>query len=118
MERLEKGGLAQAESHGSGEVAVLDDVIDLEEYAKLGKRPPLAKAYRIRINGDSYVVSDPAPTGRELLTLAGLLPAEEYTLRVKFAGQRPRKVELDEKVDVRHYGVEKFKALPRDQTEG
>ena len=27
----------------SGVEAILDDIIDLEEYAKLGKRPPLAK---------------------------------------------------------------------------
>ena len=101
-----------------GVEAVLDDIIDLEEYAKIGKRPPLAKGYRLKINGDPYVVHDPTPTGRELLTLAGLLPAKDYTLRVKFAGERPRKVELDEKVDLRRPGVERFKALPRDQTEG
>ena len=97
---------------------VLDDIIDLEEYAKLGKRPPLAKGYRIRINGDPFVVHDPTPTGRAILTLAGLLPAENFTLRVKMAGEKPHKVGLDEKVDLRHVGVEKFKALPRDQTEG
>ena len=118
MEALEKDGLAQNEVDESGVEIVLDDVVDLEEYAKLGKRPPLAKGYRIRINGDSYVVHDPIVTGSELLTLAGLLPVEKYTLRVKLAGERPHKVELDEKVDLRHYGVEKFKALPRDQTEG
>ena len=101
-----------------GVEAVLDDIIDLEEYAKIGKRPPLATGYRLKINGDPYVVHDPTPTGRELLTLAGLLPAKDYTLRVKFAGERPRKVELDEKVDLRRPGVERFKALPRDQTEG
>lgn len=102
----------------SGVEAVLDDIIDLEEYAKEGKAPPLARGYRLKINGDAYVVHDPGLTGREILTLAGLLPAEDYTLRVKLAGERPRKVELDEKVDLRHPGVEKFKALPRDQTEG
>lgn len=102
----------------SGVEAVLDDIIDLEEYAKLGKRPPLAKGYRIKINGDPYVVHDPMPTGRAVLTLGGLLPAENYTLWVKRAGERPRKVGLDEKVNLRHPGVEKFKALPRDQTEG
>lgn len=102
----------------SGVEAVLDDIIDLEEYAKLGKRPPLAKGYRIKINGEPYVVHDPMPTGRAILTLAGLLPAENYTLRVKLAGEKPRKVGLDEPVDLRHPGVEKFKALPRDQTEG
>jgi hypothetical protein len=97
---------------------VLDEVVDLEEYAKLGKRPPLSKGYRIRVNGDPFVVHDPKPTGRAILTLAGLLPAEEYTLREKVAGQKPRKVGLDEHVDLRRPGVEKFKALPRDQTEG
>ncbi|GIK49906.1 MAG: hypothetical protein BroJett013_26030 [Alphaproteobacteria bacterium] len=104
--------------HDPGLEAVLDDIVDLEEYAKLGKRPPLAKGYRIRINGEPYVVHDPKPTGREILTLGGLLPPENYTLRVKLAGEKPEKVGLDEKVDLRHPGVEKFKALPRDQTEG
>lgn len=97
---------------------VLDEIVDLEEYAKLGKRPPLAKGYRIRVNGDGYVVHDPKPTGREILTLAGLLPPDSYTLRLKRAGQKPEKIGLDERVDLRAPGVEKFKALPRDQTEG
>jgi hypothetical protein len=97
---------------------VLDEVVDLEEYAKLGKRPPLSKGYRIRVNGEAFVVNEPMPTGRAVLTLAGLLPAEEYTLRVKLAGEKPHKVGLDERVDLRRPGVEKFKALPRDQTEG
>lgn len=97
---------------------ILDGIVDLEEYAKLGKRPPLSKGYRIRVNGEAFVVNEPMPTGRAVLTLAGLLPVEEYTLRVKLAGEKPYKVGLDEKVDLRRPGVEKFKALPRDQTEG
>jgi len=97
---------------------VLEDIVDLEEYARLGKRPPLSRGYRIKVNGEPFVVHEAEPTGRDILTLAGLLPAENYTLRVKFAGEKPRKVELDERVDLRHPGVEKFKALPRDQTEG
>jgi Multiubiquitin len=58
------------------------------------------------------------PTGRAILTLAGLLPAEDYTLWEKLGGQKPRKIGLDERVDLRRPGVEKFKTLPRDQTEG
>jgi Multiubiquitin len=103
---------------GAGVEEVLEEVVDLEKYAREGKQPPLSRGYRIRINGDQFVVSNPHPTGREILTLAGLLPAEDYTLRIKYAGEKPRKVELDEKVDLRKPGVEKFKALPRDQTEG
>ena len=107
-----------AEKEDPGVEAVLDDVIDLEDYAKRGERAPLAKGYRIRINGEPFVVHDPKPTGRAILTLAGLTPPEAYTLRVKLAGQKPHKVGLDEHVDLRRPGVEKFKALPRDQTEG
>lgn len=106
------------EKFDPGEESVVDDIIDLEEYAKKGERPPLAKGYRIRINGEPYVVNTPVVTGREILTLAGLLPPENYTLRVKAAGSKPEKVGLNEKVDLRKPGVEKFKALPRDQTEG
>lgn len=97
---------------------VLDEVIDLEEYACLGKQPPLAKGYRLKVNGKAFVIQDANPTGREILTLANLLPAEDYTLRVKAAGAPPKKIPLDEPVDLRARGVEKFKALPRDQTEG
>ena len=102
----------------TGVEAVVEDIIDLEEYAKRGEKPPLSKGYRIKVNGEPFVVHEPEPTGRAILTLAGLLPAEDYTLRVKLAGEKPHKVGLDEKVDLRRPGVEKFKALPRDQTEG
>lgn len=118
LETLDKIGTGRSDCDDSGVEAILDEVIDLEEYARLGKQPPLAKGYRFRVNADPFVVHDPTPTGLEVLTLAGLLPAKEYTLRVKFAGERPRKVGLDDKIDLRRPGVEKFKALPRDQTEG
>jgi len=97
---------------------VLDDVIDLEEFAKKGEKPPLSTAYRIKVNGEAFILHDPRPTGRAILTLAGLLPAERYKLRGKVAGHPLRKVGLDEIVDLQQPGVEKFKALPRDQTEG
>ena len=97
---------------------ILNDIIDIEEYAREGKRPPLSRGYRIRVNGEPIVVEKPVVTGREVLTIAGLLPAEDYTLRVKVAGQKPHKVGLNDPVDLRQPGVEKFKALPRDQSEG
>ncbi len=93
-------------------------IVDLEEYARLGKVPPLAKGYRIKVNGESFVVNQPQITGREVLVVAALTPPDKYTLRVKVSGQPPKKVELDEQIDLRAPGVEKFKALPRDQTEG
>ena len=55
-------GKVEAMEDSAGVEAVLDDIIDLEEYAKLGKRPPLAKGYRLRVNGDPYVIHDPMPS--------------------------------------------------------
>lgn len=97
---------------------ILDEIADLEEYALAGKQPPRCRGYRIRVNGERYEVFDPDPTGRMILELARLVPPENYTLRVKIRGEQPRKVGLDEKINLRQPGVEKFKALPRDQTEG
>ena len=56
---------------------ILDEIADLEEYARQGKRPPLCRGYRIRVNGERFVVQDPCTTGREILELAGLTPPEQ-----------------------------------------
>ena len=109
---------ARTEGVEATEEEILDEIADLEEYARRGKRPPRARGYRIRVNGKPFEVMQRFITGREVLTLAGLLPPEDYTLRVKLAGQRPQKVDLDEQVDLRHPGIEKFKALPRGRMEG
>ncbi len=97
---------------------ILDEIADLEEYARLGEAPPRCRGYRIRINGKRFTVNSSYITGREVLILGELTPPENYTLRVKMSGERPRKIALDEEVDLRHPGIEKFKALPTDQTEG
>lgn len=97
---------------------IQEEIADLEEYARQGKAPPHCRGYRLKINGVGYVVYKPIITGREVLALAGLAPAADYTLRIKIAGQRPEKVGLDEKVNLRKPGIEKFKATPREQTEG
>ena len=95
-----------------------DTVVDVEEYARRGEKPPKASRYRIIIDRKPYVVEAPEIAGREVLELAGLVPPENYTLRVTIAGQRPEKVGLDEVVDLTRKGVERFKSMPRDQTEG
>ena len=100
------------------ETTAKDNIVDIEEYAQREEKPPVSKCYRIKINGEKYLVHARYVTGREILELAGLNPPETYTLRVKRRGQRPEKIGLDDKVDLTEKGVEKFKALPRDQTEG
>lgn len=97
---------------------IKEEIADLEEYARKGEEPPHCRGYRFKVNGEAFEVHQQFIKGREVLQLAGLTPPRDYTLRVKIAGQRPKKVELDEEVNLRAPGIEKFKALPRDQTEG
>jgi len=97
---------------------IRDEIADLEKYAQRGQQPPRCRGYRVRINGERYEFHDSHVTGREVLLKANLTPPESYTLRVKVAGQRPRKVGPCDEIDLRQLGVEKFKALPRDQQEG
>lgn len=109
------------EDKGSGdrpEEEVADEVIDLEAFSKTGKRPPRARAYRFKVNEDVFEWPKPVITGREVLTLAGLTPPENYSLRLKTAGGKPRKIDLDDKVDLREPGVEKFRAIRKDQNDG
>jgi hypothetical protein len=97
---------------------LLDEIAELEEYAKLGKAPPHSRGYGIKVNGIRVEIYEPEPTAREILLRAGFTPPENYTLREKVAGHKPRPLALDERVNLRKPGIEKFKALPNDQTEG
>ena len=95
-----------------------DEIIDLEEFAKAGRTPPRAKRYRIRIDKERYVVGAPAMTGRELLNLAGKAPATNYLIFQTLRGGEPKKIGLDEKADFTTPGVERFRTLTLDQTDG
>lgn len=94
------------------------DIIDIEEYARMDRTPPKKKRYRIRIDRQQYVVEVECMKGREILELAGKTPVEQYQLRQKLRGGQVVKIRLDEKVDFTTPGIEKFMTIPLDQTEG
>lgn len=104
--------------NSSPDVDELDEIIDLEEYAKSDRKPPRARRYRIRIDKQHHVVETPSMTGRELLTLAGKTPATNYMISQKMRGGEAHRIALDEKADFTTPGVERFMTLPLDQTEG
>ncbi len=95
-----------------------EEIIDLEEYAKTGRKPPKAKRYRIRIDKNHYVVEVSAMPGRELLNLAGKTPATNFMISQKLHGGEAKKLGYDEKADFTQPGVERFMTLPLDQTDG
>lgn len=97
----------------------VDEIIDLEEFAKAGKVPPTrCRGYRIRIGKQFYTVTRSTMTGRELLMLAEKIPPERFRIDQKFRGGQTKRVGLDETVNLATPGVERFQTLPLDQTEG
>ena len=109
----EQEGVGQVESGGD-----LVEEVDVEATAGVGQRRPRARRYRIRIDRERFVVEVPEMTGREILQLAGRCPPEAWMLSQRFCGGKVVPVELDDVVDFRAPGVERFMTLPKDQTEG
>jgi Prokaryotic E2 family E/Multiubiquitin len=110
--------LAKAEELVEEAEALVDEIIDLEQHAKEGRRPPRARGYRIKVNDDYFVWHEPTIKGRQVLELAGLIPPDGYRLRLKITGGKPQPVGLDEVVDLRRHGLEKFRAIKNGQGEG
>lgn len=95
-----------------------DEVVELEEMAAAGKKPPKANKYAIRVDKDRIVFEKGNVTGREILEAAHKVPPEKYVLRQIFAGGGVEKIELDQNVDLTRPGLEKFKTMPRTAQDG
>jgi hypothetical protein len=74
--------------------------------------------FKVQIDKQVYEIADPTPTARELLVLAGKTPPDQYALYKKGKGGHPERISLNEHVDLRDPGIERFVTLPLDQTEG
>jgi hypothetical protein len=76
------------------------------------------QVYRIQIDKAHFETSNPTPTGRDLLTLSGKAPVEQFGIYLRVAGTQPQRIGLNEQVDLTSPGVDRFVTLPLDQTEG
>jgi hypothetical protein len=95
----------------------IEDLIDLEEWARAGKTPTKAKTYRIRIDKEKKDVAASALTGREILALVSKTP-ESHMLSQKIRGGAPQPIPADQSVSFLTPGVERFQTLALDPTEG
>jgi hypothetical protein len=94
-----------------------EELIDLEEWAKAGKKPKPAKVYRIRIDKEKKDVTVPSMDGRQILALVGKTP-ETHMLSQKMRGGAVEPIKADQTVKFDLPGIERFQTLALDPTEG
>jgi hypothetical protein len=95
------------------------EIEDIEACARAGRTPRAAGPYRIAIgdallNFQPVTVGDSVLSGRSLLGLAALQPAEEYALFAVMTDGLLEEIRLEESVDLRA-GVERFLAFKSDR---
>lgn len=99
------------------EIVILEELIDLEQWAKAGKKPQRAKRYRIRIDKEYKEVAVHSMTGREILALVDKTP-EKYLLSQKLHGGVVEPIKPDQIVEFHCHAIERFQTLALDATEG
>lgn len=88
---------------------------DLQQAAQQGLKLNPTGRLRVRINGNRVFIDDPVPTARQLLEAGELTPAEDYVLFFVLADGDLESLRLDETVDLRRRGVERFLAFRSDR---
>jgi Zn-dependent M32 family carboxypeptidase len=99
------------------EIVILEELIDLEQWAKAGRKPQRAKRYRIRIDKEYKVVEVDSMTGREILALVDKTP-EKYLLSQQLHGGVVEPIKPDQIVEFHRHAIERFQTLALDPTEG
>jgi hypothetical protein len=81
--------------------------IDIFEFSQRGEEVPHAPAYHVRIDGESFRIDTPRPTGEQLLGKVGKRPCA-FELIEEFVHNKNNVVEPNEEVDLRKRGLKGF----------
>lgn len=76
----------------------------------------MTETYRVQIDEQVHTVEDPVITGSQLLDLVGKRPADEFLVFQMLRGGQMEEIRLDETVDLRKPGLEKFITFKSDRS--
>lgn len=107
-----------AVKNGSRFVSYAVEIIDVHEHCQNDQPVPPDCKYKILIDREPYIVDEECLTGKEILLLTHKTPPDRFQLRQKFKDGRVVTIKNDQKVCFTEPGIEKFKTIPLDQTEG
>lgn len=97
---------------------VILDIVDIEEYVREGRPVPHAHRYKYRVNKQHFEVEHPEISGARILEKAGLVPVDQYRLRMKRRHGPPEEIKPDQIVHLRDHGIERFIAQPKEVQDG
>jgi len=94
---------------------------DVAEALRVGRPVRVHGPYRVHFGNPQLeyrpgVIQDPVPTGRQLLDAAEARPVDEYVVFQVLKDGLLEEIELDETVDLRAAGVEKFLIFRSDRS--
>lgn len=92
------------------------EIIDIEWCFKHGHTPPHGRKYRYKVDDKYYVTHHHELSGKQILESAEKNP-KEYILREKIHGSYVT-IEPEQIVDLTKPGIEKFKTIKNDHTDG
>ena len=92
---------------------VVDELEDIEACVREGRRPREKGPYGVKIafeceDFERKKIEDPAPTGRQIIAASGVTPVDEHLVFMVLRGGVLEELRLDEIVDLREPGAEKF----------
>lgn len=90
-----------------------EEIEDIEACRREDRRPRDGAVYRVAIGDDRFEykpfhLADPVPTGRQVVEIAGLHPADEFVVIKLRKDGVTEELRIDETVDLREPHVEKF----------
>lgn len=66
------------------------------------------ESYKVQIDNMGYTLEDPIVTGQQLLDKAAKRPTDEYLIFQLLSNSQLEEIRLDETVDLKKHGLEKF----------
>ena len=97
---------------------IILDIVDIEEYVLADRPVPQAHRYKYRVNKPHFVSETPELTREQILERAGLVPTDQYRLRLKRRHGPPIEIKPGETVHLRDHGIERFIAQPKEVQDG
>ncbi|MBR09527.1 MAG: hypothetical protein CMP48_17815 [Rickettsiales bacterium] len=84
----------------------------MQKFTENGEKTSKAKSYKVLVDGDKFEFEKSIVSGEEILIKVGKTSPRCYTLYQKLKGCDFEKINLEEVVDLKNPGIEKFTIKP------